>query len=282
MRVMLLALAIIVATDYLSSGSCSENSASSTPDPPAISPAEVRTVDQALKLAERYVERGFLKGEASAPRENMAWAEKYFVRAEELLKKERASLLLHKGWIAFKRGGEFREAARKMLTEGLDIDPDNPRALYKVAFMELEEYFGGLIGHTLRPQRTERLPDGNVVNLEPIYLVYSKDQDNSKLEYAQKLLEKAIAIDPTLATAYNELSRIHGFKKDAPALDYDVLLLKHRDSIDMELVFYNPGTKRNLIKNAFQSVKLHAPERLKELGLEDGYAPAPTEPESDQ
>jgi hypothetical protein len=96
------------------------------------------------------------------------------------------------------------------------------------------------------------------------------------LEYAQKLLEKAIAIDPTLATAYNELGRIHAFKKDASSIDYDVLLLKHRDSIDMELIFYNPGTKRNLIKNAFQSVKLYAPERLKELGLEEGIAFAPT------
>jgi tetratricopeptide (TPR) repeat protein len=240
-----------------------------------IEPETIRTVEQALSLADRFVERGFKNGEESAPRENMAWADKYFARAEDLVKKEQASLLLYKGWVAFKRGGESR-AARQMLQEGLKLDPDNPRALYKVAFAELETYFGGLVGRTVRPQRTERLPDGNVVNLEPIYLEYSPDQDNSKLEYARELLEKAVAIDPTLAMAYYELGHIHGFKKDESSLGYNIMFLKYRDSIDMELIFYNEGTKRQLIKNALQSVKLRAPEKLKELGLEGGYTPIPT------
>ena len=278
MRAILSALAIIAATDYLSSGSCSESAATSTFEPQSISPAEVRTAYQALTLAERYVERGFLKGEASAPRENIFRAERYFARAEELLAKERAAFLLQKGWYTYKRGGEYHDAARRMLKEGLALDPDNPRACYKVAYVELEAYYNSLPEHTDRPQRTERLPDGNIVNLEPIYFVYSKDQDNSKLEYAQQLLEKAIALDPTLANAYNELGLIHAFKKDAPPIDYYVSLLKHRATIDMELVFYSPGTRNSLIKNALQSVRMHAPERLKELGLEEGdtIVPPPT------
>jgi len=237
---------------------------------------EVLSVYRALALAKQYIEIGFQEGEASAPRENMAQAERYLSRAEELIGKERAECLLQRGWVLFKRRGEYREVTRKMLGEALALDPDNPLALYKVAFVELEIYFADLPGYTKKPQREIKLPDGNVALLEPIYLSYSSDHDNSKLEYARELLEKAVAIDPTLATAYYELGHIHGFKGDEPSLAYNILFLKHRDSIDMELIFYNEGTKRQLIKNALQSVKLHAPEKLEELGLGNGYVPVPT------
>ena len=241
-----------------------------------ISHEEVLSVYCAFDQARKSIETGFQKGEESAWGENMFQAEKYLNRAEELMDKERAEFLMIKGWILIKHTGEYDGAGTKMLKEALKLDPDNPRALYKVAFIELETYFTRLPGYTKSPQRELKLPDGNVALLEPIYLSYSPEQDNTKLEYARELLEKAVAIDPNLAVAYERLGRIHGFKGAEPAVNYNVLFLKHRDSIDMELLFYNTGTRNQMIKNALQSVKLHAPEKLKELGLEEGYAPLPT------
>lgn len=241
-----------------------------------ISLADVQSVNQALDLASHWAEIGLLKGEGSAPRENLFRAEQYFDLAEQIMKKERAEYLLRKGWILSRRIGEDRNVARKMLKEGLELDPDNPRACYKVACMELDAYFASLPTHSERPQQEVRLPDGNIAHLEPIYHQYSPNRDNSQLEYAQKLLEKSIKLAPCLANSYYELGLIRAFKKDAPSVDCYVSVLKHRETIDMELLFYSPAMRDFIIKSALQSVKLHAPEKLKELGLEDGYAPSPT------
>ncbi len=269
-------IVIMVALPALAAIGISDWSVSSEGGSSVISPEDVLSVYCAFDQARRSIENGFQKGEESAWGENMYQAEKYLNRAEELMSKERAEFLMIKGWILFKRTGEYDGAGTTMLKEALKLDPENPRALYKVAFVELETYFARLPGYTKRPQRELKLPDGNVAHLEPIYLTYSLEQDNTKLEHARELLEKAVSIDPKMAVAYEMLGRIHGFKGDEPSVNYNVLFLKYRDSIDMELLFYNTKTRNQMIKNALQSVKLHAPEKLKELGLEEGYAPSPT------
>ena len=103
--------------------------------------------------------------------------------------------------------------------------------------------------------------------MEPTYVSYSEDYDNTLLEQAQQLAEKAIQLDSTFANGYELLSRLYRFKgEEEKANYYNFLFLKNKEYFNLELVYYNENyVKYNLIPAAISMLKNRAQEKYEEL-----------------
>ncbi|MFH1037759.1 MAG: hypothetical protein V1789_03705 [PVC group bacterium] len=231
-----------------------------------IEPAEVKTVAEAIDIAESYFKEAHTTPDTDRQKILFFRGDEYFKRAHEILNKEKSELLLKEGWLKLRWSLGLNEAL-PMLEEGLQLSPDNPVAYYKVAFLKRDKYSFSLPKYTDKPQRTKKMPDGTVVHLEPVHSIYSEENDNTLLEEAQKLAEKAVQLDPTFANAYEFLSSLHGFKRELEkANHYKYLFLMNKEYFNLELLYYNENLlKYNWIPSAISLLRSRAPEKYEEL-----------------
>lgn len=220
---------------------------------------EKDNIEELIAQAESHIKQGFQNNEQLRfwkvrGGENFALARKYFSQAETLLNEDRAKLLLKWGWFKYRTNKDKSEAIR-MLEEGLSLSPNNPEGYYKIGYVKLKSYYRSF--EPKDPRVVEVLPDGSEI-LEEVEYYYSIDRDNSELEAAQSYFEKAIKLDNAFATAYNQLAKVHIFKNELfEASDDYSKLLKYKDHIDLELLFFDKEGKEKLTKTAKSFLEYH-------------------------
>lgn len=222
--------------------------------PPLLSgapqPSEVNVAANAIEIGEAFCKQAYIDSVPAKQAVLFARGYEYFSRAHEILDRERSDLLLAEGWLKARHSLKLDEALA-MLEEGLRLNPDNPIAYFKVAFLTYDKYKFSLPKFTKNPQKTMTMPDGTVVHLEPVYSVYSESNDNALLEKAQELAEKAIELDPKFANAYNLLATIHNFRNEREiGKQYYYQFYDNIQHLNMELIYYSEDTRDNWTKAA--------------------------------
>ena len=232
---------------------------------------KIQSIKESVSRAQSYIEKGFQQEEQLHSvgdihgKENFLLARKCFSRADDLLKKDEVSLFLKWGWVMYKTHGDKRDKKKAvgMLENALALDPDNPEACYKVAYVKLASYYN--VFSEEQHKHAITLPDGSH-QVTQVQYHYSKERDNRNLDEAEQLLKKAIKLDGTFADAYWLLaSKIYAHKNEPEmAIPYYRLFLKYVDSVSAELNFYNTQYIAIRVPMAKDYLSIHARDKLAE------------------
>ena len=228
----------------------------------------IQSVKESVSMAQSYAEEGFRKEEelysvgGMRGKENFTLARKCFSHADELLKKDEVALFLKWGWFMYRTQSDKadRRKAIEMLEQAMALEPDNPEACFKVAYVKIKAYYDVFSEEQYVPP--VKLPDGSY-RITQVRYYYSKERDNRDLDEAEKLLKKAIKSDGAFADAYWLLaSKIYAHKEEVELaiLNYR-LFLKHVGNAKPELHFYDAAIIADMIPAAESYLRVHASDK---------------------
>lgn len=137
-------------------------------------------------------------------------ARAHFDAAREELRRQHVDLLSTYGWFLYRTtGGELAAEGARMLQQANEQSPEDPRILSMLGYVALHAYND-------HPGQT------------------------SNLDSAKTLLERAVALDPSMTFAYWPLSQIAATQNDVAASDtYMLKFVEKLDTLSPEFYLYD-------------------------------------------